>query len=181
MSLSMSLEYLVQSRITVPVIYPCEERWHPDHQHRMVWRLQSFSAGSFSAGSEAPPMKRPTLELRPPRRRAHAAPGPGPEPPDRRPTRRWLCSRGPHEETVHPRFGEWLVQRGVLNRADLLRVLATSARHGFRIGDAVVVLRLASRARVEAEAADFGRARGIEEEPRRKELYRRARQLELER
>lgn len=58
------------------------------------------------------------------------------------------------------RFGEWLVRRGALSRGQLLRALATSHLHDWRIGDAVVVLRFARRSRVEAEAERFDSQRG---------------------
>jgi hypothetical protein len=80
------------------------------------------------------------------------------------------------------RFGEWLVQRGVLTRAELLLALLDSALHDWRVGDAVVVLGLASRRRVEAEVECFERREGAaRDRSRRRELERRVRQLELER
>ena len=80
------------------------------------------------------------------------------------------------------RFGEWLVQRGVLTRAELLLALLDSALHDWRVGDAVVVLGLASRRRVEAEVECFERSEGAaRDRSRRRELERRGRQLELER
>ncbi len=50
------------------------------------------------------------------------------------------------------RFGEWLVRRGAIDRAELFTALDVSFRHGCRLGDAVVWLELLSRSRVEQEA-----------------------------
>jgi hypothetical protein len=57
----------------------------------------------------------------------------------------------------HP--GEWLLQCGLLSQDQLEQALSLSRQHDWRIGDAVVVLRFASRARVEVEAPRFERCR----------------------
>jgi hypothetical protein len=114
--------------------------------------------------------RRPTLRLRPPRRNGSREEEPPPSvqqpPPDILPGGR-------------PLFGEWLVRQGVLTREQLLRALALSHQHEWRLGDAVVVLRFASRARVEAEAELFGSHVG-RREPRARQLERRAQRLERE-
>jgi hypothetical protein len=76
-------------------------------------------------------------------------------------------------------LGEWLVYRGLLTREQLLRALAISYLHEWRIGDAVVVLQFAPRVVVEAEAAALARRKG-HREPRRPDLERRALRLERE-
>jgi hypothetical protein len=127
-------------------------------------------------------IKRPTLDLRPPRIRDTVVPGPEPVlRPDQRATLKHICLERPTATEVLPRFGEWLVQRCVLTRAQLLRALATSTLHDWRIGDAVVLLRLASREQVESEAESFERHRGLEEQSRRLELERQLCQLEHKR
>jgi len=118
-------------------------------------------------------MDRMTLDLRPIRGALVAQ-----QRCDQRPTLKLECIEPARPRTC-PQFGEWLVARRVLNRAQLLRALATSNLHGWRIGDAVVVLGLASRRRVEFEAARFEQLHG-REEPRRRRLQQRLRWLERE-
>jgi hypothetical protein len=74
------------------------------------------------------------------------------------------------------------VRRGVLSRVQLLRALTTSHQHDWRLGDAVVVLGLAQRPLVEAEARLHERFRstGGPAEHRRVLLERRARRMEQE-
>jgi len=126
---------------------------------------------------------RPTLDLRPPRRRD---PTPAPSlaeqlsPVDRRPTREYPCVErsGSAPSPARPRFGEWLVSHGVLTREQLLQALSVSHLHEWRIGDAAVVLGHAPRPLVEAEAERFlSHQGGNEPSP---VLERRARLLELE-
>jgi len=101
---------------------------------------------------------------------------------DHRPTLKLERTAQAAQGEVPLRFGEWLVQRGVLTRAELLLALLDSALHDWRVGDAVVVLGLASRRRVEAEVECFERREGAaRDRSRRRELERRVRQLELER
>lgn len=106
---------------------------------------------------------RPTLDLRLPRRREDG---------------------GEERMVAIPRaarqfFGEWLVHRRILKHAQMLEALAISRLHEWRIGDAVVVLRLARRTMVEKEAKRFERHAG-RCEPRRLRLERRAQQLQQE-
>jgi hypothetical protein len=115
--------------------------------------------------------RQPTLDLRLPRRRKervdreerssqeHAGPG---------------QAAAPESEPLF--FGEWLVYRRILSRAQVSQALAIGRLHEWRIGDAVVVLRLASRLLVEAEAKRFERHTG-RREPRRLVLERRAQRL----
>lgn len=49
-------------------------------------------------------------------------------------------------------FGDWLVRRGLINRGQLFNALNLSFRIGFRIGDALVALKVLSRNQVEDEA-----------------------------
>jgi hypothetical protein len=49
-------------------------------------------------------------------------------------------------------FGDWLVRRGLINRKQLFNALNLSYRIGFRIGDALVALKVLSRHQVEDEA-----------------------------
>lgn len=119
-------------------------------------------------------MDRITLDLRPVRGALAAQL----ERCDQRPTLKLECIK-PAPPRTCPQFGEWLVARRVLSRAQLLRALATSNLHGWRIGDAVVVLRLATRKRVELEARRFEQLHG-REEPRRVRLQQRLRRLERE-
>ncbi len=49
-------------------------------------------------------------------------------------------------------FGEWLVRRGAISRAELFTALDVSFRHGCRLGDALVWLDVMSRGQVEQEA-----------------------------
>jgi hypothetical protein len=76
-------------------------------------------------------------------------------------------------------LGEWLVHNGVITREQLLEALRLGQQHEWRVGDALVVLRFASRTDVETEAARFARHHG-RCEPRRDGLERRARWMERE-
>lgn len=127
---------------------------------------------------------RPTLDLRPPRRR-DATPvatlAEQPPPVDRRPTREYPCverSGSAPSCPGRPLFGEWLVSHGVLTREQLLQALSVSHLHEWRIGDAAVVLGHAPRTLVEAEAERFLSHRGGHAPS--PVLERRARLLELE-
>lgn len=123
--------------------------------------------------------KRPTLSLRP-ARRVDTPPTERTTSPHERPTRELDClAATPQSPSSHARFGEWLVRRGVLTREQLLRALATSHLHDWRIGDAAVVLGLARRARIEAEAERF-LALQAWPDPRRRRLERQACGLERE-
>jgi hypothetical protein len=53
------------------------------------------------------------------------------------------------------RFGEWLVRRGLISRADLFVALHVADRHAWRLGDALVWLDTVDRQRVEREARRF--------------------------
>jgi hypothetical protein len=125
----------------------------------------------------------PTLDLRPVRKSITALLPVAPVVPvDQQPTRK-LEAIGParlRPAPVLPRFGEWLVRRGVLSRAQLLRVLSTCRLHDWRLGDAVVVMRIASRDRVEAEAGRFDEARGAGDERCCQTLLERLSELERE-
>ncbi len=58
-----------------------------------------------------------------------------------------------------PRLGEWLVARGLLERAELFTALDASFRHGCRLGDALVWLELLERGTVESEARRLAQVR----------------------
>jgi len=120
--------------------------------------------------------RRPTLRLRPPGRnkrlREEEPRAPSVQQPPQKP-RPVVLPGG------RPLFGEWLVRQGVLTREQLLRALALSHQYEWRLGDAIVVLRFASRARVEAEAELFG-SHVVRREPRAQQLERRAQRLERE-
>lgn len=131
----------------------------------------------------------PTVDLRPPGRELSQ---------DRRPTRELSQDRHPTRELHRDRrptrkltftptasgsprlFGEWLVGRGVLTRKELQHALALSQRREWRVGDAVVVLGIVPRVRIEAEAQRFLLHTG-REEPRDPQLELRALWLERER
>ncbi|MBW2536988.1 MAG: hypothetical protein JRI55_36215 [Deltaproteobacteria bacterium] len=49
-------------------------------------------------------------------------------------------------------FGDWLVRRGLINRGQLFSALNLSFCNGFRVGDALVVMRALTRNEVEEEA-----------------------------
>jgi hypothetical protein len=53
-------------------------------------------------------------------------------------------------------FGDWLVRRDLISRAQLFHALHLARSTGCRIGDAVVDLSLLERARVEEEACALG-------------------------
>lgn len=124
---------------------------------------------------------RPTVDLRPPRSRGEVSVQEPFPPLDRRPTRESASVErpGPILASGPPLFGEWLVGRGVLTRKQLLEALSVCHRHEWRIGDAVVVLGLARRAMIEAEAERFHAHQG-RCEPHDRRLERRARRLERE-
>jgi len=128
----------------------------------------------------------PTLELRRPSltRAVTSSPGPAVESVrrrDRRPTRDydWVVRPGLEQEPVQLRFGEWMVRQGLLTRAQLLRALATSHLHDWRVGDAVVVLGIAQREQVETEAGRFEQQIGGEGQDR-EALEQQLRWLELQ-
>jgi len=126
--------------------------------------------------------RRPTLKLPQDRRPTRELPD------ERRPTRKLPEERRPTRKLTlaplsagSPRlFGEWLVRRGVLTRKELQRALALGRRHEWRIGDAVVVLGIVPRVRIEAEARRFLLHTG-RHEPRAPQLELRALWLERER
>ena len=49
-------------------------------------------------------------------------------------------------------FGDWLVRRGMINRGQLFSALNLSFCRGYRLGDALVVMRALTRIEVEEEA-----------------------------
>ena len=53
------------------------------------------------------------------------------------------------------RFGDWLVRRGLISRADLYSALRRATTEQVRIGDALVDTELLPRAQVEHEASAF--------------------------
>lgn len=95
------------------------------------------------------------------------------------PTLRLRPTAAPEPGDTPMLLGEWLVHRKILSRDQLAQALELGQRHEWRIGDAVVVLGLAPRARVEQEAAQLDRHRGPRE-PSRSHLERIARWMELE-
>jgi hypothetical protein len=61
----------------------------------------------------------------------------------------------PLPEGAIEQLGEWLVRRGLIDRAELFMALDASFRHGCRLGDALIWLELLDRNRLEAEARRF--------------------------
>jgi hypothetical protein len=61
-----------------------------------------------------------------------------------------------HSRRPISRFGEWLVRRGLISRADLFSALSAAHRHRCRLGDALVWLEVLDRGELEAEARRFG-------------------------
>ena len=59
------------------------------------------------------------------------------------------------EEQAQIRFGDWLLRRGLITRAELFRALEQAKTHCCRVGDALVALGPLSRSRVEEEATAF--------------------------
>jgi hypothetical protein len=119
-------------------------------------------------------MGRKTLDLRPPRKR-FAPEAVVPFPADDRPPEIPVTA-GP----VPHHFGEWLLQSGLVSQDQLQQALSVSRKHDWRIGDSVVLLRFASRARVEAEARRFERSRACPDR-RRIALEYRLRRMEQSR
>jgi hypothetical protein len=50
------------------------------------------------------------------------------------------------------RFGDWLVRRGLIDRGQLFAALNLSFMMGFRVGDALVEMRVLTRSLIEEEA-----------------------------
>lgn len=61
-----------------------------------------------------------------------------------------LLDREDPEPTIP--FGDWLVRRGLIDRGQLFTALNLSYRQGFRVGDAIVAMRVLARNQVEEEA-----------------------------
>jgi hypothetical protein len=61
-----------------------------------------------------------------------------------------------HSRRPISRFGEWLVRRGLISRAELFSALSTAHRHRCRLGDALVWLEVLEREELETEAQRFG-------------------------
>lgn len=51
------------------------------------------------------------------------------------------------------RFGDWLVRRGLIDRGQLFAALNLSFMMGFRVGDALVEMRVLTRSLIEEEAS----------------------------
>jgi hypothetical protein len=60
------------------------------------------------------------------------------------------------------RFGEFLVERGVINREQLLKVLMEHHLRGGRIGDVVARLGLCAGSRLETLAAEYHTLTSVE-------------------
>ena len=71
----------------------------------------------------------------------------------------------PHSDSADAaqlRFGEWLLRRGLITRAELFRALEQGKAHRCRVGDALVALGALGRGQVEEEATAFATFAGFQ-------------------
>jgi hypothetical protein len=76
-----------------------------------------------------------------------------------------ICTFIPHgapEDQAQIRFGEWLLRRALITRAELFRALEQAKAHRCRVGDALVALGAMGRSQVEEEATAFATFAGFQ-------------------